>query len=126
MEVNFDHISHQSEINKSKFIAIYFELNDDTKFKELLDQIKKAHPKAKHYVYAYRVKQKSKSSDDGEPHGTAGRPILEFLYKKGLNNCALVVVRYFGGTKLGASRLLRAYLNSAIEVAKKIEVKNNV
>lgn len=104
------------EVNKSKFIAIFFPLNDETKFKGELEAIKKEYPKAKHYVYAYRVGMKSKSTDDKEPHGTAGHPILELLHKRNLNNCAIVVVRYFGGTELGAGRLLRTYLSSAVEV----------
>ena len=59
---------------------------------------------------------KSKSSDDGEPKGTAGHPLLELLYKKDINNVALLVVRYFGGTLLGASRLLRTYLQAGVDV----------
>lgn len=104
------------EVNKSKFIAIFFPLTDDSVFKNKLEDIKKEYPKAKHYVYAYRVGVKSKATDDHEPHGTAGRPILDLLNKRNLNNCAIVVVRYFGGTELGASRLLRTYLSSAVEV----------
>ena len=57
---------------------------------------------------------KSKSCDDGEPKGTAGHPLLEFLYKKDIVDSALLVVRYFGGTKLGAGRLLRTYLQAGI------------
>ena len=58
---------------------------------------------------------KSKSCDDGEPKGTAGHPLLELLYKKDINNVALLVVRYFGGTKLGAGRLLRTYLQAGVD-----------
>jgi len=103
------------EVNKSKFIAMVFPISDEESFKKKLDEVKKEHPKAKHYVYAYRIGMKSKSCDDREPKGTGGRPILEFLNKKNLNNVAIIVVRYFGGTELGASRLLRTYLSSAIE-----------
>lgn len=105
-----------TELLGSKFIAILFPLDDDTTFKEILSGIKKEYTKAKHYVYAYRVGQKSKSNDDSEPKGTAGRPLLELLHKKNMNNCAIVVVRYFGGTKLGASRLLRTYIQSGVNV----------
>jgi len=103
------------EVNKSKFIAMVFPISDEESFRKKLDEVKKEHPKAKHYVYAYRIGMKSKSCDDREPKGTGGRPILEFLNKKNLNNVAIIVVRYFGGTELGASRLLRTYLSSAIE-----------
>lgn len=105
-----------TEMMGSKFIAILFPLNDDSLFKGILYDIKKEFNKARHYVYAYRVGQKSKSNDDSEPKGTAGRPLLELLHKKEMNNCAIVVVRYFGGTKLGAGRLLRTYVQSGVNV----------
>jgi putative IMPACT (imprinted ancient) family translation regulator len=111
-----------TELMGSKFIAILFPLLDDTVFKEQLNAIKKEYTKAKHYVYAYRVGQKSKSNDDSEPKGTAGRPLLELLHKKDMNNCAIVVVRYFGGTKLGASRLLRTYIQSGVNVINSSEL----
>lgn len=105
-----------TEVMGSKFIAILFPLTDDADFKEILMGVKKEFNKARHYVYAYRVGQKSKSNDDSEPKGTAGRPLLELLHKKNMNNCAIIVVRYFGGTKLGASRLLRTYVQSGVNV----------
>lgn len=105
-----------TEVMGSKFIAILIPLEDDANFKELIASIKKEHKKARHVCYAYRIGQKSKSNDDGEPKGTAGRPMLELLHKRDLNNIALVVVRYFGGTKLGAGRLLRTYVQSGINV----------
>lgn len=104
---------------KSKFIAIIFPIKDVDDFKTELKAIEKEHHKAKHIVYAYRIDNTYKSTDNGEPKGTAGRPLLELLLKKDINNTALVVVRYFGGTKLGAGRLLRTYLNSGVEVLKK-------
>ena len=106
----------QTDVLNSKFIAILLPLNDDNLFKEILKDIKAEYKKAKHYCYAYRVGMKSKSSDDGEPSGTAGRPLLEILHKKELNNIALIVVRYFGGSKLGASRLLRTYVQAGVNV----------
>ena len=110
------------EVMKSKFIALLYPLNNEDDFKPLLVSLKKEHKKARHIVYAYRVGQKSKSCDDGEPKGTAGHPLLEFLYKKDINNVALLVVRYFGGTKLGASRLLRTYLQAGIDVINKSDL----
>lgn len=109
------------ELNKSKFYSILLPLSDVEGFKDLLKEIKKEHPKAKHVVYAYRVGTNSKSCDDQEPKGTAGRPLLELLYKKDLNNCVIFVARYFGGTKLGASRLLRTYLQAGINVINLLE-----
>ncbi len=104
------------EVMKSKFVAILVPISNVDDFKPLLTEIKKEHSKAKHIPYAYRIGQASKSSDDQEPKGTAGRPLLEFLHKKDLNNVVVFVARYFGGVKLGASRLLRTYLQSGIDV----------
>ena len=106
----------QIEVMKSKFIAYLYPLNSEEEFKEILTALRKEHKKARHIVYAYRYNLKSKSCDDGEPNGTAGHPLLELLYKKDINNIALLVVRYFGGTKLGAGRLLRTYLQAGIDV----------
>ena len=111
--------SEQIEVMKSKFIAIFLPLKSEEEFKPILQNLKKEHKKARHIVYAYRCNMKSKSSDDGEPKGTAGHPLLELLYKKDINDVALLVVRYFGGTKLGASRLLRTYLQAGVEVINK-------
>lgn len=106
----------QIEVMKSKFIAYLLPLNKEEEFKPILANLRKEHKKARHIVYAYRVDMKSKSCDDGEPKGTAGHPLLELLYKKDINNVALLVVRYFGGTKLGAGRLLRTYLQAGVDV----------
>lgn len=90
--------------------------------KEALDFIEKAHrchPDANHHVYAYIIginSEVQKFSDDGEPSGTAGKPILEILRKEALVNTVIVVTRYFGGIKLGAGGLIRAYAKSAKEV----------
>ena len=92
-----------------------------------MKEIKKEYPKARHYIYAYLLDQKQKSNDDGEPSGTAGKPTLELLNNQKLADCLLVTVRYFGGVKLGASRLLRTYLESAqgaIKGAKKYVIES--
>ena len=75
----------------------------------LLDELRAAHPDASHHVWAYRVGEAQRFSDDGEPGGTAGRPVLEVVLKRDLDFVAVVVVRYFGGRKLGAGGLARAY-----------------
>ena len=108
---------------KSKFIAILTPINSPEEFKTLLLKLQKEHNKARHIVYAYRIDQKTKSCDDKEPKGTAGRPLLELLLKKDLNKVALIVVRYFGGTLLGAGRLLRTYVKAGVSVINQIEEK---
>ena len=112
----------QIEVMKSKFIAYLYPLNSEESFKEILANLRKEHKKARHIVYVYRYNVKSKSCDDGEPKGTAGHPLLELLYKKDINNVALLVVRYFGGTLLGAGRLLRTYLQAGVDVVNESEL----
>lgn len=103
------------ELLRSKFYSFAFPVSDVEIFKVRLEEIRKANPKAKHIVYAYRIGVNSKSTDDKEPKGTAGRPLLELLTKKNLVDSAIIVVRYFGGSELGASRLLRTYLASGVD-----------
>lgn len=110
------------ELNKSKFYSYAFPVDDVELFKTKLETLRKDNPKAKHIVYAYKIGTNSKSCDDKEPKGTGGRPILELLNKKNLTNVAIAVVRYFGGTELGAGRLLRTYLNSAVDAINKCEI----
>ena len=112
-----------TEAMKSKFIAILFPIDDPDLYKKELAKIQKEHSKARHIVYAYRIDGKTKSCDDREPKGTAGRPLLELLMKKDLNRTALVVVRYFGGTLLGAGRLLRTYVQSGVNVLKEAGIE---
>ena len=111
-----------TENMKSKFYATAFHVDNVDDFKIKLEEIRKDNPKARHVVYAYRIGMNSKSCDDKEPKGTAGRPILELLNKKELIDVAIVVVRYYGGVQLGAGRLLRTYLNSAIAVLNECEI----
>jgi uncharacterized YigZ family protein len=103
----------------SKFIAYATPLSYEGDFNLFLDKIKKLHPKAKHYCYAWRLgldKNHFRANDDGEPSGTAGRPILGQIDSFGLTNIGVIVVRYFGGTLLGTSGLINAYKESATEV----------
>ena len=111
-----------TENMKSKFCATAFPVSNVELFKKRLEEIRKDNQKARHVVYAYRIGMNSKSCDDKEPKGTAGRPILELLNKKELVDVAVVVVRYYGGVQLGAGRLLRTYLNSAISVLNECEI----
>lgn len=104
------------EIKKSKFIALLLPFSEEENLVSCLDEIKKEYPGATHYCYAFRFTNKEKMSDDGEPSGTAGLPMLTILKKNDLIDVLLVVVRYFGGIKLGASGLIRAYSHAAKEV----------
>ena len=102
----------------SKFIAIAFPVLSEEEVKEQLLLIRKEFYDARHHCYAYLLgidKSISKSNDDGEPSGTAGKPILNQILSKGLTNTCIVVVRYFGGVKLGVSGLVTAYKTAARE-----------
>lgn len=105
--------AYLQEIEKSKFYGVIIPLENKDEVKDYLVEIKKEYPKANHYCYAYRFDGIQHSSDDKEPSGTAGRPILEALINKDIDNALLIVVRYFGGIKLGAGGLLRAYNSTA-------------
>ena len=101
------------EINKSRFLGFAKHTNSTEEAKQFVLDLKKQYQDARHVVYAYIVDGMQKSSDDGEPSGTAGRPILEMLLHQNCNQIVVVVVRYFGGIKLGAGGLLRAYVQTA-------------
>ncbi|MDX1666115.1 MAG: YigZ family protein [Saprospiraceae bacterium] len=100
----------------SKFIAFAGPAVSEAACEDYLENIRQLHPKARHHCYAYRLGPKGKryrANDDGEPSGTAGRPILGQIDRFELTNVMLVVVRYFGGTLLGTSGLIQAYKGSA-------------
>ena len=100
----------------SKFIGYGFYVSNEFQIKEKIEQLKEVHPKANHFCYAYRLgldKYNFRVNDDGEPSGTAGKPILGQIDSNGLTNCLVVVVRYFGGVKLGVSGLILAYKETA-------------
>lgn len=107
---------NEINVEKSRFIAYFFPISTKEEFLNEFTKIKKEHNKAKHHCYAYKISGEIKYSDDGEPQGTAGKPILNVIENKNLINCAIVVVRYFGGTLLGSGRLLRTYSVSASSV----------
>jgi len=100
----------------SKFIAYTFPVQSIDDFKKNLEAIKKEHPKATHHCFAYRLGLDNNTyrvSDDGEPSGTAGKPILGQIDSKKLTNVLVIVVRYFGGTLLGVPGLINAYKSAA-------------
>ena len=101
------------EINKSTFICCLYKINSTDEVKTYLEEAKNNFKDATHYTYAYIIDEARKSSDDGEPGGTAGVPIMEVLLKHELNYVLCIVIRYFGGIKLGTGGLVRAYRKSA-------------
>lgn len=111
----------------SRFLAFAFPIIDQDEVKPLIDKIRKEHHEARHHCFAYMIGQERvtwRVNDDGEPSGTAGRPILGQINSYGLTNILIVVSRYFGGTLLGVSGLINAYRTaaaSAIDNSKIIE-----
>ena len=105
-------------IEKSRFITYLEYCENEEQYKEYLKTIKKKHYDATHVCSAFLGKDTRRSSDDGEPSGTAGVPMLSCLDKHGMENTAAFVVRYFGGIKLGAGGLIRAYSSSVSEAIK--------
>lgn len=113
---------------KSKFIAQAFEVYNIEEIEKIINEIRKKHYGAKHNCFAYRILDQNmiieRQSDDGEPSGTAGNPMLGVLQKEGLVNVLIIVTRYFGGILLGTGGLVRAYTDItklAIEKAEKVE-----
>ena len=111
-----ERVEAQITKDRSIFIAILFHVTSIENVKQYLESAREDFPKAKHYCYAYVIDDKEKCSDDGEPSKTAGRPLLELLKKKNLNETLIVVVRYFGGVLLGASRLMSTYIEAGVNV----------
>ena len=109
----------------SRFIAFTFPISSVAEFKIQLSKLKEEHPKAVHHCFAYRIgndKNNFRSSDDGEPSGTAGKPILNQIDSKNLTNILVVVVRYFGGILLGVSGLINAYKTATTLALKNVEI----
>ncbi|WP_276133894.1 IMPACT family protein [Polluticoccus soli] len=102
----------------SKFLAYAYAVSTTADIKEKLQRLKKEHPKAVHHCYAYRLGTNGmqyRANDDGEPSGSAGKPILGQIDSAGLTNVLVVVVRYFGGTLLGVPGLINAYKTSTAD-----------
>ncbi len=123
-----DVMGEKIEIKKSVFTTFVNKISCENDAIVLISVIKKNYPDATHICYAYIVDNIERCTDDGEPSGTAGKPILNVLKQKKLTNVLVVVVRYFGGVKLGAGGLVRAYTiatTSCLEKVSIIEIKNN-
>ncbi len=117
-------------IKKSKFIANVFYVESEKQAQDILKEMTKKYNDAKHNCYAYVINELQedginkiqKSSDNGEPSGTAGAPLLDVIKKNGLTNVLIVVTRYFGGILLGTGGLVKAYTQSAVEAIGKNEI----
>lgn len=106
----------------SKFIGYALHVDSTDKVKEIVNAYKKEHHKARHVCYAYKIGNDIRANDNGEPSGTAGRPILRQIEASGKENLLVVVVRYFGGTLLGTGGLINAYKEASREAIKELEV----
>lgn len=117
------------KVQKSKFIAQAFPINSQLKFQEILDNVKKTYYDAAHHPFAYRLgltEDNFRYSDDGEPAGSAGKPVLDAIDKFGLTDTGVIVTRYFGGVKLGIGGLRRAFFDAAEECLKMAKVKEEL
>lgn len=116
-----ENIKNEIIIKNSKFITLLIKITNEKEIKEKLKKIKEDYPKATHYCYTYKIGENiKKASDDGEPSGTAGLPMLNILDKENITNVLAITIRYFGGIKLGAGGLIRAYSNSVKEALNKV------
>lgn len=115
--------------NGSRFIALAYPVETEEEIKGIIDSLKKEYHDARHHCYAYRLGldgARFRANDDGEPSGSAGRQILGQLDSAGLSDILVVVVRYFGGIKLGIPGLIRAYRSSTSDALSKAEVVEKV
>ncbi|MFZ4100694.1 MAG: IMPACT family protein [Sphingobacterium thalpophilum] len=111
----------------SRFMAYLFPVTSDSQIKEVIASLKAKHPKARHCCWAFRLctdKSVFRLNDDGEPSGTAGRPILNTLLSNEITNVLAVVVRYFGGTLLGVPGLINAYKSATIDAINNAKIIN--
>ncbi len=117
--------SSEKTIEKSRFLSYSAHVTNEEEARAFIAEIKGLHPTATHNCYAFiadKTGAMQRFSDDGEPQGTAGMPILDVIKNKGLYETAVVVTRYFGGIKLGAGGLVRAYTSACAEVLDKAEI----
>lgn len=122
---------HTFEIKKSRFIAWAEKVTDRNEAMAFLKRAQTAYPDARHHCWAYQIgNPKSPTnaamSDDGEPSGTAGKPILNVLQHKDVGDVMVIVIRYFGGIKLGAGGLVRAYSSAAEKVMSTLEIEQHL
>lgn len=118
-----DDVTNEIIIKNSKFICVIYKTYNINDIDIYINKIKEIYKDATHYCYAYIINNNQKFSDDGEPSGTAGSPIMQVLEKNNLNYVLCIVIRYFGGIKLGAGGLVRAYTKSVSKCLKKANIK---
>ena len=118
------HAEFEYEDRKSVFIAEATPVETEQEALAFIDSVRRKYPDANHHVYAYVIKENSiaRFTDDREPSGTAGMPVLDTIRKRGCTNAAIVVVRYFGGTLLGTGGLVRAYSGAALGALNAAEI----
>ncbi len=114
MKIPYSYQEKEINVLGSRFIAIMVPLDDFKDIDQAMNSIKEKYPKATHYPFASRVTPLEKANDDGEPSRSTGIPLLTLLNQKEIDHVLLCVVRYFGGTKLGLSRLTRTYREAAL------------
>lgn len=117
-----NNIVNEYVINKSRFIACLFRVNNIDEVNKYLEKVKTEYKDATHYCYSYIIDNIKRFNDDSEPSGTAGMPILNVLENNNLNYVLCVVIRYFGGIKLGAGGLVRAYTKSVTNALDKTKL----
>ncbi|CAA6659484.1 unnamed protein product [Spirodela intermedia] len=113
-----EQVSCEREVKKSKFVAVASHVADEDAAHSFLSQVRD--PKATHNCWAYKLGDQYRCNDDGEPSGTAGKPIYSAIFSSGLDMIMVVVIRYFGGIKLGTGGLVRAYGGIASECLKNV------
>jgi len=121
MFVISENVENQIEIKKSKFITYLYKVTSKEEVLELIRLAKEKYKDCTHCTYAYVLEDTRKCSDDNEPSNTAGLPMLEVLEKNNLVNTLVITIRYFGGIKLGAGGLIRAYAKSVTEALKLVK-----
>lgn len=120
------YLERETEIKKSRFIARVARVDSRDEVKAWLEQAHKDHPDARHICWAYQIGRpgaaaEAAMNDDGEPSGTAGKPILNVIQHKDMGDVLVMVIRYFGGVKLGAGGLVRAYAGAAESVLSAVD-----
>lgn len=119
-------VKNEIKVQRSKFIAHAFPIGNQLHFQENLDNIRKEYYDASHFPFAYRIGlsgNELRYSDDGEPAGSGGKPVMDVIDKFGVTDTGIVVVRYFGGVKLGVGGLRRAFFEAAEECMKRAKIK---
>ena len=117
-----ENVVHEIVINKSRFITVLVKINNKDEVDNIISKYKKIYKDATHYCFAYILNGYQKCSDDGEPKSTAGMPLLKVLENNHLTNILCLVIRYFGGIKLGAGGLVRAYTKSVTTALEETEI----